>query len=440
MSSGEEEEIDTFKKESKIAEKRLKMAKDYLAKLGDDISKNKIQGGKDLDDDSEEGNSEIDAEECDREILASRIRHDVLQAKGKRFEKVADEFSFEPDAFEMVSIRVHSQTPTCVAVTKDGSIAFTGSKAGDITKWDLNTGKKLYQIRPGLRTRTIKKTGISLPKEKRPVGHTNHVTCIAVSFDGKFVASGSLDKTINIWDGESCKHLATFTQHRGSVTGLCFRYGTYQLYSSSSDRTVKIWSLDQLAYIDTLFGHQDAVSSIHALANERCMTVGARDRTCRLWKIPEESQLIFRSSEDAGGALETVQMLTEDYFVTGSDEGTLSIWSTTKKKPFSMIHKAHENSYEEESDFHPIISLASCPFTDFFASGSDDAELRFWKASDDFKSIDSVGSIHIEGFINGISFSDDGKALVVAVGKDHRLGRWSVNKSVQNRIIIIRFK
>jgi ribosomal RNA-processing protein 9 len=44
----------------------------------------------------------------------------------------------------------------------------------------------------------------------------------------------------------------------------------------------------------------------------------------------------------------------------------------------------------------------------------------------------------LEGFINGIEFFDNNKSLVAAVGKEHRLGRWSVNKNVKNGISIIK--
>lgn len=432
-SSSGSDDTGGFRGEEQQAEKRLKLAKEYLTKLGDEA---KMPGDDALDSDGDE----IDAAACDREYLAGRLRQDALQAKGKRFEAIADQFSLDASGYEVKELRGHSQTPTCAAVTRDGKFAFTGSKAGDIIKWDLDTGKKVYRFAPGIRQNTVKKAGGMMPKGVKAVGHTGHVLCIAVSFDGKFVASGGLDKTINIWDGQKHCHLAAFTQHRGAVTGLAFQYGTYQLYSCSTDRTVKIWGLEQLAYIDTLFGHQDAVLGIHTLAQERCLTVGSRDRTARLWKIPEESQLIFRASEDAGGSQECAQLLTEDYFVTGSDQGALAIWSVGKKKPFRTLRSAHENIYAEETgDANGILSMSAVPFTDLFATGSTDGMLRVWKAEKNFTGISSLGQIPVEGALNGLAFSDDGRVLVAAVGRDQRLGRWSVDKAVKNRVVVVRF-
>lgn len=432
-SSSGSDDTGGFKDEEQHAEKRLKLAKEYLAKLGDEV---KMPGDDALVSDADE----IDAEAVDREYLAGRLRQDALQAKGKRFESIADKYNLDASGYELVELRGHQQTPTCAAVTRDGRFAFTGSKGGDIIKWDLSSGKKAFRFAPGIRQNTVKKAGAMMPKGLKPVGHTGHVLCVAVSFDGRFVASGGQDKTINIWDGHKHTHLTTFTQHRGPITGLVFQYGTYQLYSCSADRTVKIWGLEQLAYIDTLFGHQDAIQSIHTLAQERCLSVGSRDRTARLWKIPEESQLIFRASEDAGGSQECAQLLTEDYFVSGSDQGALSIWSVGKKKPFRTLHDCHENIYAESTgDANGILSMAAVPFTDVFATGSADGMLRVWKAEKDFTNISALGKIPIDGLVNGLAFSNDGKVLVAAVGRDQRLGRWAVNKTVKNRVIIVRF-
>ncbi len=42
------------------------------------------------------------------------------------------------------------------------------------------------------------------------------------------------------------------------------------------------------------------------------------------------------------------------------------------------------------------------------------------------------------GFVNGLKFSSDGKYLVAAIGREHRLGRWWSLKEVKNSICIIK--
>jgi ribosomal RNA-processing protein 9 len=130
------------------------------------------------------------------------------------------------------------------------------------------------------------------------------------------------------------------------------------LYSSSDDRTVKVYNIDELAYVETLFGHQDKITYLDSFGSkERCLSTGGRDRTVRLWKIVEESQLVFRASSgrartadtrektwlssDETGSLDCVSFINDDTWVTGSDGGTLAVWTIMRKKPIHTFPNAH---------------------------------------------------------------------------------------------------
>src|SRR5262245_48731111 len=50
-----------------------------------------------------------------------------------------------------------------------------------------------------------------------PTGHKDQVGCVAISSDGKRIASGSGDAAIRVWDARSGMHLLTLTGHSGNV-------------------------------------------------------------------------------------------------------------------------------------------------------------------------------------------------------------------------------
>ena len=322
--------------------------------------------------------------------------------------------------------------------------------------------------------------------------HTAPILCVAASETGKYVATGGADKRLIIWSTDTLKPLRVFTQHRDSVTSMAFRRGTNQLYSCSADRTVKIW--DELAYVETLFGHQDQVVDIASLALERCVSVGARDRTARLWKVVEQTQLVFRGGgtsekrrprnkdgEIAGlsktfgeGSIDRVALIDEETFVTGSDNGSISLWTLHKKKPIFTIPLAHgldppmkpeEASAEAEPEIRAvperqprwITALATIPYSNIVLSGSWDGRVRVWRVSEDKKRLESMGVIGNDrgdndddgdekmadaevqggreqesawGIINDLSVFErgdrvkDGLCVVAAMGTEHRLGRW----------------
>jgi ribosomal RNA-processing protein 9 len=161
-------------------------------------------------------------------------------------------------------------------------------------------------------------------------------------------------------------------------------------------------------------------------------------------------------------------------FVTGGDNGSICLWTIHKKKPIFTVSLAHgieeplasdEASAEVDEGKRVvpepgprwITSLATVPYSDVVLSGSWDGCLRAWKVSADKKKLESMGVVgsleghgglqlngtlltngdaeHEEGHVakgvmNDISLFErgdrgkDGLCVVVAVGKEHRLGAW----------------
>src|SRR3954452_12808884 len=66
-------------------------------------------------------------------------------------------------------------------------------------------------------------------------GHTAAVTCVAVSPDGKTLASASSDKTIKLWDVATGKQRATLKGHTDGVSSVAFSPNGKTLASGSLD-------------------------------------------------------------------------------------------------------------------------------------------------------------------------------------------------------------
>jgi ribosomal RNA-processing protein 9 len=72
---------------------------------------------------------------------------------------------------------------------------------------------------------------------------------------------------------------------------------------------------------------------------ERALTA-SRDKTAQLYKIPEATRLVFRGFAHVG-SLEVVRAVSDSYFLTGSQDGALSLWHVTRKKPVATALLAH---------------------------------------------------------------------------------------------------
>ncbi len=74
-------------------------------------------------------------------------------------------------------------------------------------------------------------------------GPTDEVLSVAFSPDGRFLASGSSDPTIKLWEVATGKEVATLTGHEGSVMAVAFSPTMPLLASGSADLTVILWDL-----------------------------------------------------------------------------------------------------------------------------------------------------------------------------------------------------
>lgn len=421
--SGSESEDEELKNEDPAA-KRIRLAEQYLSNTQKEVLE---LGGFDA--------AEVD-QELMRERMGERLKEDTAESKGKLYRFIADDFDWTGAQHDQFRADTKGVNGAAIA----GRFVYTVTSDRALVKWELPDLET-----PSEETSTNKKTSRKPKKLALTRGskfakehHTKDILCVAASQDGKFVATGGADNRLIIWDANTLKPLRIFSGqnrdngHRDSVISLVFRRGTNQLFSSSKDRTVKIWSLDELAYIETLFGHQDEVLDVSALASETCVTVGARDRTARFWKVVEESQLVFRGGgpdrkpkrggDDDGikphyeGSMERVACIDDETFVTGADNGSLSLWSIHKKKPVFTHPLAHglepPTPLEQRSaeidptqtmdaegpmilDPQPrwITALKAIPFSDVFVTGSWDGHVRAWRISSDKRRIEPLGAL-----------------------------------------------
>ena len=72
------------------------------------------------------------------------------------------------------------------------------------------------------------------------------VTTVAISPDTRYVAAGSLDKSVRVWDistGYLVERLEGPDGHKDSVYSVAFAPNGRDLVSGSLDKTIKMWEL-----------------------------------------------------------------------------------------------------------------------------------------------------------------------------------------------------
>jgi len=163
---------------------------------------------------------------------------------------------------EPLCLRGHTNRVNSVAFSPDGRFLASGSDDNTIKLWDVGTGACLCTL----------------------TGHSDAVNAVAFSPDGKSLASGSRDDTIKLWDVETGDLMVTFTGHNSGVLAVAFSPDDKFLASGSSDQTIRLWDTATRECLDTLLGHNNRVSSV-AFNLNGVLASASWDSTVKLWDV-----------------------------------------------------------------------------------------------------------------------------------------------------------
>jgi WD40 repeat protein len=72
-------------------------------------------------------------------------------------------------------------------------------------------------------------------------GHSNSIVSLALPSNGAWLASGSDDSTIKLWDIAGGRLLRTLTGHSNQIKAIALTADGRTLISLSADNTIKVW-------------------------------------------------------------------------------------------------------------------------------------------------------------------------------------------------------
>lgn len=171
------------------------------------------------------------------------------------------------------------------------------------------------------------------------------MTTVAISPDAQYVAAGSLDKSVRVWDihaGFLVERLEGPDGHKDSVYSVAFSPNGKDLVSGSLDRTIKMWELSTPRNgtntgaskggkcIKTFEGHRDFVLSVALTPDANWVLSGSKDRGVQFWDPRTgTTQLMLQGHKNSVISVAPSPSLTQGggYFATGSGDMKARIWS-----------------------------------------------------------------------------------------------------------------
>lgn len=114
-------------------------------------------------------------------------------------------------------------------------------------------------------------------------GHPT-ASAIALSSDGKILATGGRDKAIRIWDLQTGQLQKTLQSDSGVMTALAIAPDGRTLVSGSGDRMVRIWDLTADRYPKVLKGHTANILQVRVSADGKTAISASYDEI-RVWDL-----------------------------------------------------------------------------------------------------------------------------------------------------------
>lgn len=241
-------------------------------------------------------------------------------------------------------------------------------------------------------------------------GHNNFVKTLAFHPEGKYLASGSGDGSIKIWQAGDWKELADLRGHNGNVFSVAFSPDGKFLASGSNDSTIKIWRVEDWKEITTIFGNTGPINSVAFSSDGEYLASGSY-KVIKIWKVKDWKELATLT-----GHLDWVNTVTFSrdgrYLATGSGDGTAKIWLVKNWLELTTL--------EGHRDW--VNSVTFSPDGKYLATGSGDTTIKIWQVKDWKESITLTGH---KKYVFTTAFSPDGKYLVTG-SADHTIKLWRV--------------
>jgi len=272
----------------------------------------------------------------------------------------------------------HLGAVNSIAVSRDGKTIASGSDDETVRLWNLNWGREV---------RTLK-------------GNTNWVYAVAISPDGQTLASGSKDNIVKVWNLKTGKQIRTLKGLPGLIiiNSVAISPDNQTLATGSYDKTVKLWNLKTGQLIRTLIGHDSHVLSVVFSPNNHTLVSGSADQNIKVWNLDTGKEI--RTLKGHLGDVNAIALSPDGQMLaSASDDKTIRIWNVNTGRQLR----------EFTGHLGDINSVAFSPDGQMIASGSDDKTIKLWNLMTGEKMADFVGH---SGLVFAVAFSPDGKFLV----------------------------
>jgi WD40 repeat protein len=274
-----------------------------------------------------------------------------------------------------------------IAITKDGKILASGHEDETVKLWNIQTGNVVKTLR----------------------GHADRVwsAVFAPAHVGEaLLASGSGDQTIKIWNWQTGDCLKTLHGHQSWVWSLIFHPVDPVLVSSSYDGTIKLWDAVTGDCRETLTDHEASVTCVAISPNGEWLASCGVDQTIRIWNF-RTRQCVHVWQEHRNTVWQVAFSPDGRSLVSCSYDQTVKIWDISKEICIKTL----------EGHTAPIVAVIWTPDGDYIFSSGFDQTIRQWNVETG-ECVQTLQGHH--GLVSYLKFTD----VLVSASFDETIRFW----------------
>ena len=179
--------------------------------------------------------------------------------------------------YKSIEIQSQSYNISLIDISSNGKYIATGSGEKVIKIWDIDTGLYLQNLS----------------------GHVSEINAVTFSNSNRILATASVDRTVKIWDITTGKCLKTLQGRADFVHSVVFSSNN-RIVISGSQHSIYFWDIDSQQCISTFFETKDWLSSLIVSQDEKiiaCANIGNEDNFIRIWQIDDLNHYLTKSNQ-----------------------------------------------------------------------------------------------------------------------------------------------